>query len=341
MDVNIVLLARETKNYSMSVINSSRLLVLTITTTVVIVAVLAATINRGLPISKDDTESTGLVWEPPDTSQIPHTDEGLLIRYGRDLIVNTSWYLGPKGKVAKITNGMNCQNCHLDAGTRTWGNNYGGVFSTYPKYRERSGTIENIYKRVNDCIDRSLNGHIIDTSSREMQAMAAYINWVGQKIPKNVKPTGAGIRDLSFIDRPADPGKGQNVFVQKCQRCHGANGSGTLLFDSSGYLYPPLWGDNSYNTGAGLYRIGRFAGFVRDNMPFDAPHNSEPLTDEQAWDVAAFVNSQPRPQKDYGKDYPNIAGKPVDHPFGPFIDGFSEEQHKYGPFKAISLARKK
>src|SRR5436190_5566512 len=241
MDVNIVLLARETKSYSMSVINSSRLLVLTITTTVIIVAVLAATINRGLPISKDETESTGLVWEPPDTSQIPHTDEGLLIRYGRDLIVNTSWYLGPKGKVAKITNGMNCQNCHLDAGTRTWGNNYGGVFSTYPKYRERSGTIENIYKRVNDCIDRSLNGHIIDTSGREMQAMAAYINWVGQKIPKNVKPTGAGIRDLSFIQPRRYSQTGKNVYTQKRERRRRAKRSETSLLHQRASLSAALW----------------------------------------------------------------------------------------------------
>jgi thiosulfate dehydrogenase len=101
-----------------------------------------------------------------------------------------------------------------------------------------------------------------------------------------------------------------------------------------------LWGSNSYNTGAGLYRISRFAGYARDNMPFDAPNNSAPLTDEEAWDVAAFVNSQPRPKKDYSKDYPNIGGKPFDHPFGPYKDKFSEEQHKYGPFDPIRSAKK-
>ena len=59
------------------------------------------------------------------------------------------------------------------------------------------------------------------------------------------------------------------------------------------------------------------------------------LTDEEAWDVAAFVNSQPRPKADLKKDWPNISAKPVDHPFGPYTDGFSEEQHKYGPFQPI------
>jgi thiosulfate dehydrogenase len=265
----------------------------------------------------------------------------MLIRYGRELIANTSYYLGPKGKVAAITNGMNCQNCHLDAGTKSWGNNYSAVFSTYPRFRERSGTVENIYKRVNDCIDRSLNGHAIDSNSREMQAIQAYIIWLGKKVPRDVKPSGAGIRDLTFLDRAADPMKGQAIYTQKCQRCHGVGGGGLLNSDGTKYVYPPLWGNNSYNAGAGLYRISRFAGYVRDNMPFDAPYNSTPLTDEEAWDVAAFVNSQLRPQKNYTKDFPNIGGKPIDHPFGPYKDNFSEEQHKYGPFDPIRKAKEK
>ena len=327
----------------MQVIDLRRLLWLVIVSALIIVIVLVTTINKNQPIGKKVpglSYDESVVWEAPDTSRIPFTQQGMLIRYGRDLVANTSWYLGPKGKVAAITNGMNCQNCHLDAGTKSWGNNYSAVFSTYPRFRERSGTVENIYKRVNDCVDRSLNGHPIDTNSREMQAIAAYITWLGQKVPKNVKPSGAGIRDIAVLDRPADPDKGQNVYTQKCQRCHGNLGQGLLKADSISYQYPPLWGNNSYNTGAGLYRISRFAGYARDNMPFDAPYISTSLTDEEAWDVAAFVNSQPRPTKDYSKDYPNIAGKPFDHPFGPYKDNFSEEQHKYGPFDPIRVAKK-
>jgi thiosulfate dehydrogenase len=326
----------------MQVVNSRRLLLLIIGSAIIIVIVLTATVNKYQPIKKDPGLSIteGVLWEAPDTSQIPFTEDGMLIRYGRDLIANTSYYLGPKGKVAAITNGMNCQNCHLDAGTRSWGNNYSAVFSTYPRFRERSGTVENIYKRVNDCIDRSLNGHPIDSTSNEMLAIAAYISWLGRTVPKNIKPSKAGIRDIPVLTRSADPFKGQIVYSQKCQRCHGNSGRGLLNADSVSYQYPPLWGNNSYNTGAGLYRISRFAGYVRDNMPFDAPHTSAPLTDEEAWDVAAFVNSQPRPAKDYSKDYPNIAGKPFDYPFGPYKDNFSEEQHKYGPFDPIRLAKK-
>jgi thiosulfate dehydrogenase len=103
-----------------------------------------------------------------------------------------------------------------------------------------------------------------------------------------------------------------------------------------------LWGEHSYNTGAGLYRISRFAGYIKDNMPFNqTSHDLPQLSDEEAWDLAAFVNSQPRPRKDVSKDWPDISKKPLDHPFGPFSDGFSERQHKYGPFKPIAEARKK
>jgi thiosulfate dehydrogenase len=329
----------------MQVINSRRLLLLVMMAMVIIIIVLVTTINKDQPINKKDIEplpaNEATIWEAPDTSQIPFTTEGSLIRYGRDLIASTSFYLGPKGKVAAITNGMNCQNCHLDAGTRSWGNNYSAVFSTYPKFRERSGTIENIYKRVNDCLERSLNGHNLDTNSREMQAIYAYIKWLGQKVPKGMKPAKAGIEDIPFPDRSADPAKGQMVYTQKCQRCHGAEGNGSFNTDSTMYIYPPLWGSSSYNTGAGLYRISRFAGYVKDNMPFDAAYNGINLTNEEAWDVAAFVNSQPRPQKDYSKDWPTISTKPFDHPFGPYADNFSEEQHKYGPFDPIRRAKEK
>jgi thiosulfate dehydrogenase len=277
----------------------------------------------------------GLVWHMPDTSLIHNDPEFEQIYYGRGLIANTSFYLGPKGKIAAISNGMNCQNCHLDAGAKPWGNNYSAVFSTYPRFRERSGTVENIYKRVNDCIERSLNGVPLDTNSREMQAIYAYIKWLGRNVPAGTKPVGAGIRDLPYMERAADPGKGQIVYVQKCQRCHGIQGEGLLNADSTNYAYPPLWGRHSYNTGAGLFRISRFAGYVKDNMPFDASHDTASLTIEEAWDVAAFVNSQSRPEKSFDRDWPDISRKPVDHPFGPYADSFSERQHKYGPFRPL------
>jgi thiosulfate dehydrogenase len=280
-------------------------------------------------------------WNPPDSSAIPVNEDGALIRYGRDLIVSTSVYLGPKGKVATITNGMNCQNCHLEAGTKFWGNNYGGVAANYPKYRERSGTIETIYKRINDCLERSLNGKALDSNSHEMQAMQAYIKWIGRNVPLKKKPVGSAIADLPYLDRAADPIIGKQVYRIKCQSCHTPEGTGILNKEGNGYIYPPLWGENSYNTGAGLYRISRLAGYVKFNMPNGTSHDNPLLTNEEAWDVAAFINSQPRPKAITPKDWPIIEKKPVDHPFGPYADTFTERQHKYGPFEVIKQAHKK
>jgi thiosulfate dehydrogenase len=300
---------------------------------VIIIACTIAQVNckEKKPITSAATKGDTL-WRAPDSNHIPSTPEGELISYGRKLISNTAFYLGPKGTVAPITNGMNCQNCHLDAGTRLYGNNYSAVFSTYPKFRARSGAIENIYKRVNDCLQRSLNGKQIDTNSHEMRAIEAYIRWLGQSVPKNVKPIGSGIRDLPFMNRAADTVMGSMVYIKKCRLCHGNSGQGVLNADSTAYIYPPLWGEHSYTVSAGLYRISRFAGYVKDNMPFGTSYLAPQLTNEEAWDVAAFINSQPRPQKVFKKDWPNISGKPIDHPFGPYADSFSERQHKYGPF---------
>lgn len=298
----------------------------------ILIIVIIAGINNSRHV-----KGVAKLWKAPDTTVIPHTASGELIRYGRDLIAHTARYLGPKGKVASISNGMNCQNCHLNAGTKPWGNNYSGSAATYPKFRERSGTVESLEKKVNDCLIRSLNGSPLDSNSREMKAIIAYMYWLGQNVPKGYKPPGSGIKELPYLARAADPERGKQVFEQRCRQCHGKEGAGTP--DTIGYLYPPLWGDNSYNTGAGIYRLSKFAGYVKENMPWGISYddtNSRRLTDEEAWDVAAFVNSQPHPFKDFSADWPVTNTKPVDLPFGPFSDTFPVQQHKYGPFGPIA-----
>ncbi len=263
-------------------------------------------------------------------------EERELIIYGQELIAHTSKYLGPKGSVAQITNGMNCQNCHLQAGAKAWGNNYGAVSSTYPKFRDRSGQVESIYKRVADCMERSLNGTAVDSNSKEFKAINAYIKWLGQDVQKGEKPHGSGIEKLPYLDRAADPKKGQIVYTAQCQSCHGANGEGQLTLDELEYAYPPLWGPHSYNDGAGLFRLSNFAGYVKNNMPYLlTSHDNPKLTIEECWDVAAYVNSQSRPHKDQSKDWPKYDKKPIDFAFGPYADSFPESQHKYGPYKPI------
>lgn len=278
------------------------------------------------------------LWQAPDISTISVEQKDLIL-YGKELIANTSIYLGPKGKVMKISNGLNCQNCHLAAGTQPFGNNYAAVAATYPQIRARSGKMVDVKGRINACFQRSLNGEPLPLNSKELNAIEAYIEWLGKDVPEGKIPEGAGLYPLAYLDRAADPQKGKLIYNEQCTQCHGANGEGMLNAVGDAYVYPPLWGEHSYNVGAGLYRIEKFARFVKTNMPYGVSHKDATLTDEEAWDIAAFVNSQPHPVKDYKKDWMNnLADKPMDAPFGPYLDGFSEQQHKYGPYPPIKQA---
>jgi thiosulfate dehydrogenase len=233
---------------------------------------------------------------------------------------------------------MNCQNCHLDAGTRNFGIPLSAVKATFPKYLERSEHTQSITDRVNDCLLRSLNGKALDSSNYEMQAFVAYVKWLGHEVPKGVKPKGSGMQVIPFIGRAADPLKGRIVYQADCSRCHGEDGQGVAHIDKTGYSYPPLWGEHSYNVNATMYRLLPLAWFIKTNMPFDKT-TATVLTDEQAWDVAAYISSQSRPGQRYTTDWPNLNKRPIDYPFGPYADVFSEQQHKYGPFTAILQQR--
>lgn len=291
-------------------------------------------------LAMEDHDST---WLAPSLFSDNETSgkERAMVIYGQDLIAHTARYYGPHGSLAHTTNGMNCQNCHLDAGTRQWGNNYGAVYSMYPQYRGRSNSVQDIYGRVNDCFERSLNGKALDNNSYEMQSIYAYMKWLGKEVPKGKKPYSSGLPKLAFLDRAADPAKGKMVYINVCQACHGDKGQGMLSLDGKEYAYPPLWGEHSYNDGAGLYRLSSFASFVLNNMPFNqASHKHPKLTTEGAWDVAAFVNSQPRTHLDQSKDWPDLSKKSFDSPYGPYADNFTEKQHKYGPYQPIIDAQK-
>jgi thiosulfate dehydrogenase len=213
-----------------------------------------------------EKKETGF-WQAVDLNLIKDPAQKELVWYGKELISHTSKYLGPKGSVTQISNGMNCQNCHLDAGTKVFGNNYGSVAANYPKFRARSGAEEDIYKRVNDCFERSLNGKALDTLSKEMQAIKAYITYIGSNTEKGKKAEGSGFKELTFLDRAADPKKGKEVYTAKCQSCHQSNGQGLLNAEGTEYSFPPLWGKHAYNDKAGLYRITFFARYAKNNMP--------------------------------------------------------------------------
>jgi thiosulfate dehydrogenase len=302
----------------------------------------AATSKENIAESKDTA-----IFSPPDTSTIPNDQFGALVRYGRDLIVRTAYYIGPNGTKGKyLGNKMNCTNCHLDAGTRPFGFNFFSSYARYPQYRGRENEVLDIAQRVNNCIERPHSGTPLPLDSKEMVAMVCYIRWVGTNVPIGHHVRGDESLEIEYPDRAADPQKGAAIFAANCASCHGNNGQGKMTPDSSTYIYPPLWGMESYQVGSSPYRVVKLARFIKANMPdkiatWRKPH----LTDEQALDVAAFVNDDdihPRPQKKNRAvpDYPEIKSKALDYGIGPFIDTFSERQHKYGPFKPIISYRK-
>jgi thiosulfate dehydrogenase len=183
-------------------------------------------------------------------------------------------------------------------------------------------------------MERSMNGRALALDSREMKAFLAYIKWLSTGIPDGAKIVGSGTKPVQEPNRAADLRHGAEVYAGKCLACHGDNGQGLRV--EARYQFPPLWGPDSYNDGAGMARLLNAAAFAKHNMPFGITFDAPLLTDDEAYDVAGYINSQPRPHKaDLDKDFPNRLQKPVDAPYGPYVDGFAEEQHRLGPFGPI------
>ncbi|MEZ5919810.1 MAG: c-type cytochrome [Parvularculaceae bacterium] len=281
-------------------------------------------------------------WPRPDPTALPdspHKDEVL---YGAALIRNTHALIGPSAEKPEMHyagNSLDCSSCHLDAGRQRFGLSYIGVSNAYPRYMARENEARNLTQRINGCLERSMNGRALPENSREIKAMAAYINFLTEAAPANLN--GRGSPELPLPARAADPERGREVYQSFCVQCHGANGEG-LKNKGGGYAYPPLWGPDSFNTGAGMHRLITAARFIHANMPFGATFETPSLTVEQAFDVAAFINAQPRPEKPgLDRDFPDRSKKPVDAPFPPFADNFPLSQHVLGPYQPIIDARKK
>lgn len=286
-------------------------------------------------IVKEDT-----IWQVPDTNNIPKNQFGELVRYGRKLLLNTAYYIGPNGTVGSyLGNKMNCSNCHLQAGTVPYGFNFFSTHARYPQYRGRENKVLSLADRVNNCIERPHNGKHLPLNSTELLAITSYIKWLGENVPVNTNVVGDAPYNIGYIDRAADPVKGENIYIQHCKTCHGDNGEGKLKANQITYEYPPLWGDSSYQIGSSVHRIYKMASFVYCNMPHNIATYKKPvLTIENAYDVVAFINDDrihKRPKPITKVDYPNIKAKPIDYFKGPYLDSFPEIQHKFGPYQPI------
>jgi thiosulfate dehydrogenase len=199
-----------------------------------------------------------------------------------------------------VGNSLRCASCHLDGGLRRDAMPWVGSYARFPQYRARSGKVDLIEDRINDCFQRSMNGRALDRAGRDMRDIVTYLAFLSTGIPVGVEMEGQSFPRLQPLK--GDASRGAAVFKSTCLRCHGANGQGTQLA-------PPVWGPRSYNVGAGLARINTAASFIHALMPID---RAQRLTPQQAFDVATYINTRPRPDFPAKvRDWPR-GGKPDD-----------------------------
>ncbi len=258
--------------------------------------------------------------------------------YGRRLLRETSVLIGPDhpDPAMRYTGTrMACASCHLDVGTEPGTLTLLAAAAKYPRFSGRDGGERDLRDRINGCMQRSMNGRALPRESIEMIAMEAYITGLGAEYGAMGATRRAPHEQPAFVEpaRAADPEAGRSVFDRRCATCHGADGAGLRAADAAGgYVFPPLWGPDSFNNGAGMGRVLTAAAFIKARMPL----GKADLTDEDAYDVAAYINSYPRPEMaGLDRDYPDRTTKPVDSPYPPYADPFPREQHRFGPFAPI------
>ena len=243
--------------------------------------------------------SAPIEFAPPSPEDIPGTQLGEQIRLGYKIVVNTQEYAQPY-----VGNRLNCTSCHLDAGLNPNAASFVGLAAVYPEYRPRSARVNTLADRINECFERSLNGQALPPDSLKLQAVVAYITWLSRGVPSGATIPWRGLQRIESR-RHLDSDNGRKVFAMKCAFCHGSDGQGTMAA-------PPVWGPQSYTIAAGMARVTVAAAFIKSNMPRGWGWS---LSDDDAYDVAAYINARPRPDFP-GKvnDWPK-GGKPADAPY--------------------------
>ena len=256
-------------------------------------------------------------WEFPKN---PLTDASLdksklsdEVRRGFKLFTNTP------GEAPQLApGGMSCTNCHLNAGQRERSLPLVGVSAMFPEYNNRSARLFSLGDRITDCFVRSENAtggtlkpeELPTPTTKEVLAIEAYITWLAKGTAVGKNPTWRGQNAIAQakllpLDK-LDPHKGETIFMERCTSCHGADGQGVMIGDKKA---GPLWGPNSWNDGAGAARVYTLAGMIRYTMPYLDPGN---ISDEDAQNVAAFIDSKPRPAYPFkDRDY-KVNKLPVD-----------------------------
>lgn len=251
------------------------------------------------PQGSQQTGSAPIEFAPPSPETIPGSQLGEQIRLGYEIVVNTQEYARPY-----VGNRLNCTNCHLDGGLNPNAASFVGLAAVYPEYRARNAKVNTLADRVNQCFERSLNGRALPPDSSKLQAVVAYITWLSRGVPSGATITWRGLQRIQSR-RPIHPGNGEKVFASKCGFCHGSDGLGTMAA-------PPVWGPQSYTIGSGMARVSVAAAFIKSNMPRSWGWS---LSDDDAYDVASYINAQPRPDfPGKANDWPK-GSKPADSPY--------------------------
>jgi thiosulfate dehydrogenase len=244
----------------------------------------------------DDAISSGSAsddFKPPALEDMPAGSDGEAIKRGMAIFDDPRTHAGQF-----VGNAMACKNCHLDSGRRANSSPMWAAWVSYPQYRKKTDSISTMEDRIQGCFRYSMNapnspsGAPPPPGSDIYRDLQTYFHWLAQGAPTGAKLKGAGYPTPPLSQADYDPARGDTVFAAKCAACHGADGQGASQPDGK-VVYPPLWGPRSYNWGAGMARVDLAAGFIKANMPFDQPGT---LSDQEAWDVAAFIDSHERPK---------------------------------------------
>ncbi len=302
-----------------------------------LLAVLASAAMAQTPVTK------GVPIQPLeayDVSKLPDDHYGRLARYGKELTDRTYAHIGPQAKNPAMRyagNNLACSSCHQASATKAFAMPWVGVHASFPQYRAREDEVSTVEERINGCMERSMAGKPLPLDSTEMKAFMTYIHFLSKDVPTGAKVEGQGLPPFKAPNRRADTVAGGQVYAAKCAVCHGTEGQGLRTgAPGEGYTFPPLWGADSFNNGAGMGRLLFASAFIKTNMPLGAQHGQPQLSDDEAYDVAAFMLSRPRPQKaNLERDFPARWNKPVDAAFPPYVDGAPADQHKFGPFAPL------
>ncbi|MHB1564247.1 MAG: c-type cytochrome [Leptospirillum sp.] len=227
------------------------------------------------------------IFSPPSEQSIPGGSLGDLVRKGEEIFTNTKKYAGHY-----VGNDLTCESCHLNRGRKAYAAPLWGAYGIYPRYRLKNHKVNSLAERMQGCFRFSMNGTAPAVDSPTVKALVAYSYWMSRGAPVGVKLPGAGMLHLTPPSRSPDPFSGKKVYEARCALCHGLHGQGRMSRGET--AFPPVWGGKSFNKGAGFYNVGKLAGFIKMNMPLS---KGDSLSDQDAWDVAAYVDSQPRPEK--------------------------------------------